>query len=214
MDYTDAVKFLSCINDLQEDIASAQRSRRIVVNVGINRLFLHMKDRAVTVLSEKNIRDSKRYRESEQLFRTFLIRSTSADGTPVSSKQIFENISGLGLRNCAFCLFEDTIEYDRNKDKIFPPHVLLVCAVKEGETYILPKERRRCPLNSIFMRGELSSRNKGYSVFPVFFRNYIYGFLISEVSEDIYTRGEYIAMMIGRTIYHNLSGEAMSSILD
>ena len=69
--------------------------------------------------------------------------------------------------------------------------------------YILAKERQDCLLSDIFTRNELSSKCKGFAAFPIFYSDRIYGILLSELTEDIFSRGEFLALQIGRSFYIN-----------
>ena len=42
---------------------------------------------------------------------------------------------------------------------------------------------------------------QGFVALPVFFRDRLYGFMLCELSGDIYERGEYIALQLGRAIH-------------
>lgn len=201
MEYTDTEKFLACIKRLQEGMAYVQHMRSVNVNVYINRLFLHMKDKALSVISEKNIRDKNKHLLNERDQRDFMVRTLTADRSGDGIRRIFGNIGSLGMKNAAVYMFDEPVRYERDRFALFPERISLVCTVKEGELYMLPKERSECELRDMLYRKELSSKCSGYLTFPVFFGEIIYGFMVCELDDDIYTRGEYIAMLIGRAIY-------------
>ena len=49
----------------------------------------------------------------------------------------------------------------------------------------------------------MTMKGRGFIVFPVFYKDIIYGFLMCEAINDVYERGEFIAIQLGRTLYLN-----------
>ena len=113
------------------------------------------------------------------------------------------HISKLGLNNSAVYLFEQPVEITGENTDIFPETILLRCVLKSGEIYLLPKERQKCAVSEIFSRNELSLKCSGYVAFTLFYSRFVYGILICELTSDIYYRGDYISLQLGKTFYLN-----------
>ena len=57
----------------------------------------------------------------------------------------------------------------------------------------------------MFRRIEIPPKCQDSVVFPVICKTRIYGFLISEITSDIPSTGEFIAEQIGRLIEHSVA---------
>ena len=66
---------------------------------------------------------------------------------------------------------------------------------------MLPPERQECMIRDIFSREELSSEGKGYTAFPLFFGNRVFGVLVCGMNREILDKGEYISAQLSRAIY-------------
>ena len=70
--------------------------------------------------------------------------------------------------------------------------------------YILCRKKDSFAVQKIFfVRDETSMKCRGFIVLPVFYKDIIYGFLMCEAIDDIYERGEFIALQLGKTFYIN-----------
>ena len=197
MEYTDSEKLIQCVNRLQNAIAVAQRMHGVTINTYINRLFLRMKDKALSVVSDKCGNITKHEIDVQVRMKEFLVRAGMAKGIC----GLFSHFGVLGIRNGAVYLFDEDVRYEPGKDADFPDHVQTICVMKNGELYMMSEERGKCRLDEMLTRRDLSSRCSGYAVFPVFFRDIIFGVFVCELQDDICARGELIAMELGRTIY-------------
>ncbi|MBO6301100.1 MAG: LacI family DNA-binding transcriptional regulator [Ruminiclostridium sp.] len=197
MEYTDSAKLIQCVNRLQNAIAAAQKMHGVNINTYINRLFLRMKDKALSVVADKCGSIIKHETETQAKMKEFLVRAGMAEGV----RGLFSQFGVLGIRNGAVYLFDEDVRYEPGKDTPFPDHVHPICVMKNGELYMMTDERRKCRLDEMLTRRDLSSRCRGYAVFPILCRDHIFGVFVSELEDDICARGELIAMELGRTIY-------------
>ena len=200
MEYTDATKLLQSIGRLQRSMNTILKTS--ASSIMINRLFARMKDRIISVLSEQQIKESNIALEYQKNLQDFkIICSAKKHSSGRNADRIFRNINKLGIQNAAVYLFNFPLKYDLSKRINFPEHIYLQCVVRSGEVYLLPKERRQISLREMFTRNELPVKCRGYAAFPLFYSDLIYGFLLCELTDDIYKRGEYIAMELGEAIY-------------
>ena len=73
--------------------------------------------------------------------------------------------------------------------------------MKGGELYL--PSRQNCHVSEIFSRNELSRKCKGYVAFTLFYSKYIYGILLCGLTDDIYNRGDYLALQLSKALYLN-----------
>ncbi len=202
MHYTDAVKLLKSTDRLQAGITNSQRS--VSAGYMVDRIFLRIKDRTVIALSEQNIQDNEGFISSRENIQQFLINGTAYGGAKQDTiESIIRNIDKLGIRNAAFYMFDEAVVYNSANPYMFPENINLRCVIKSGELYVVPKQRQKSTISSIFTRSELPVRCSGFVVLPVFYRDLIYGVFLCELTNDIYNRGEYLAVQLGRTVYLN-----------
>ena len=201
MEYTDAAKLITSIERVQIGMNNNyQRSpaSRIITN----RLFALMRDKAMCSLAEKKSIERENVLEKRRMMQDFMIASMNAKGTKSEREEyIFRNITKLGIKNAAVYMYDSPVQYGFHRSADFPENIKLRCVVRSGEMYLIPKERQFCRINDIFVREELPSRCSGYAPFIIFYDDKIYGIILCELTSDIYDRGEYIALQLGRTIY-------------
>ncbi len=199
MKYTDAQKLLESMDKLQKAMNNINSSS--AVNAMINSLFLEMKDNAITALSEERIQYKKRLvYQREELLNFLIARTFDKKG---DYNNILMNINKLGVNNAALYMFEKPLVYDYKSNAYLPDMINLKCIVRDGEVYLMSEERQLCRTKDIFVRDETSMKCRGFIVLPVFYKDIIYGFLMCEAIDDIYERGEFIALQLGKTFYIN-----------
>jgi|GEM_PF-2579422 len=202
MHYTDAVKLLKSTDRLQAGITKSQRS--VSAGYMVDRIFLRIKDRTVIALSEQNIADNEGFVSSRESIQQFLINGTVYGSAKQDTiENIIRNIDKLGIKNAAFYMYDEAVVFNSANPYMFPESINLRCVIKSGELYVMPKQRQKSSISSIFTRSELPVRCSGFVVLPVFYRDLIYGVFLCELTDDIYNRGEYLAVQLGRTVYLN-----------
>ncbi|MBR1864265.1 MAG: substrate-binding domain-containing protein [Ruminococcus sp.] len=193
MEYTDAVKLIKSIERIQDGMNRAQRS--LAATVLVNRLFARMKDKAIIALSKQMLEKETQYTFERERLEDLLITALTPDR---SQESIFRGFGKLGLDNSALYVFDNPVDYSAGRDTVFPEQIKLRCIIRSGELYILSGERQRCRLSDILDRDELTARCRGFAAFPIFCGDLIYGLMMCELTGDVFERGEFIAMQIGR----------------
>lgn len=202
IEYTDASKFIKSLSRLQNTLNCLQKSPS--VRIEINKLFAGMRDRTICAISEKKNAENEAYTYSRRMLQDFLIKGMiKTDDTDANIEGLLRNINQLGLKNAAFYLYDKPVKFEKRPKFVFPDYLNLKCVIKSGEIYILPKERQKCSTEDIFTRDELSLKCKGFVTFVVLYKDLIYGFLLSEITRNIYERGEHIAIQLGKSLYLN-----------
>ena len=204
MEYTDTAKLIKSIDRLQAGMNVMVKSP--AANVMNNRLFSYMKDLALRYLSKKLTAEQTTFNSSRDSLVQFLISGIDFSGSEEDlMPRILRSFDKLSINNAAFYMYSRPVHIvGMPKEEDFQLSVELRCALKNGEIYVLPKERSETAVHDMFMRDELNSDCNGFVVFPVFHGTYIYGALVCEATPDIYDRGEYIAGQIAGAIYSAL----------
>lgn len=201
MNYTDITKFTGCINKLQNTMNFNQKS--LAANVMNNRLFLRMKDRAIRAMAESMNKAGRRYYDNKTSMQHFIVESMDfGNDFEKATDRIIRNFDKMGISNAAFYMFTQPI-VTNGHDMQIPNYINLCCVIKEGELYILPKDRRLSSITRLFLREELTVNRSGFAAFPVFCRNIAYGFLICELDESLSDKGELIATRLGMALCIN-----------
>ena len=199
MEYTDVWKFLMGVQRLQTGINAQQQGRE---NTYVNRMFLHMKDDAIKSLSEMRIREYNDNKEARSRFRRFMIKGMNYyDDKEKVQMDILNSMDLLGVKNAAFYMFENPLLKAQLDKKEYPEFINLVSVIKNGNVYVIPESRRQRPMSDIFIQREIKIYNKRFVTFPVFYERIFYGFLLLELTNDIYHKGEFFASQIGMLVH-------------
>ena len=201
MAYTDAAKLLKSIDRLQNSVNGTQKSTGM--NIYIERLFNHMRDAAILAQAENSIRFNDHIMETRQKMTDYMVDITDffEEDSSVSFDSMIAHFDKLGLPNAALFLFDKPVLFDEENEDLFPNTIYLHCLTKDGELYVLPKERQSGQTTEMFRRTELPPKCRECTAFPLFHKRNIYGFLVSELTKDIATTGEFIANQLGRLFY-------------
>jgi len=201
--FSDAGKLLRSIDRLQNSVNNSLKSGSSGNNAYIDHLFTHMRDAAIMSLAEDNIRFNDHIVETRQTLSDYMVDITNFfdDDTSDSFSNMIMHFDKLGLPNAALFLFDEPAIFSEEKEDLFPDNIYLHCLTKEGELYVLPKERQSGRTSDMFRRSELPPKCRECAAFPIFYRKKIYGFLVSELTKDIATTGEFIANQLGRLFY-------------
>ena len=205
MNYTDAEKLLQSIGRLQASVNIEQGANPGGPNQFINRLFTHMRDAAILAQAESLINANERRINFRSEFQDCLVELTDF-GNEVADKEtrtnrIISNFNMVGLQNAALFLFDEKVTYEENNDELFPDKINLRCVLKEGELFVIPKERQSGLTEVLFHRIELPPKCRQSVILPVLFKNNIYGFILTEMTHEITSSGNFLANQIGRLLY-------------
>ena len=170
-------------------------------NTLINRLFLHIRDRAILALYEDHSQIDKKSREDLRRLKSLSIYSMgSGEEQQRTFERIMKKFSELNIQNGALYLYEKPVKYSAAEISAFPDHIDLKCVVRDGVITMIPKTRQRSLVSNLFTRSELPKKSRGFIVFYVFYDDIIYGLLVCELDNNIYERGEYICIELGMAL--------------
>ncbi len=203
MRYTDANKFLRSLSRLQ---GSMNETFRGMYAIGFNnRLFSYMKDKALMSLAFAKAMGEKGYQSGRNKNFEFMINTVNHG---VSGEEGLENVirhfAETAFHDAALYLFEKPVEYDPERPESIPSMINLRCVSKDGALFIVPKDRRECPVSEIYTRNEIPYEAKGYTSFPLFYGKLLFGILVGGINRSLMETGEYLSFLLGKTIYTNL----------
>lgn len=206
IEYTDASKIVRSIERLQGTINEVSKS--VSVNMALDQIFRHLRNRVVIAFSTRMISFNENNTKTKTSWENFLIECTDFSKNSKDLKEVLvKNFHKLELQNAGLFFFEKPAYFVRESTYLYPDEIRFHCYTKGGELFVIPKERQKCLLADMFRREELFSYLKGVIVFPIIFKNYIYGILVCEMTKDINEKGEFIADQLGRTMYVNHTQE-------
>ncbi|MBR4819835.1 MAG: substrate-binding domain-containing protein [Clostridiales bacterium] len=205
IEYTDAAKLLQSIGRLQASVNIEQSNRAGGANQYINRLFTLMRDKAITAQAERIIEGNEQRSAFQQNFTDFAIAVTDFNNerSPLEDmrNRIVSNFDKLGLMNSALFFFDKRVDYEEGSDELFPEKIRLYCVLKEGELFVIPKERQVVSTEDMFQRVDLPPKCRECVPIPIFYKRSVYGFVVTELTHDIMNGGNFLADQIGRFLY-------------
>ena len=200
MKYTDAAKLVDRIERFQSGVARAHPSR--FTNVSLNRLLLRMKDNAILALSKELAQERNNIKQELFRLQDFTIDSMGYDTTPEENfNALLRSIGKFISQNAAFYMFEEPVVHSAERDDSMPQIADLKCVIRDGIVKLIPETRQRCAIKDVFTRLDLPKNCPGFIVFPVFHLNTTYGLLLCSPEGDIYDKGEFFALQLGRAVY-------------
>ena len=73
--------------------------------------------------------------------------------------------------------------------------------MRNGELFILPAERRECPVAEIYNRDELPEEKLGYVSYPLFCGKYLFGMMVCAADPKLFEIGEFLTFQLNRAIF-------------
>ena len=139
---------------------------------------------------------------SRDMFRKFLIKSMDYNHDKDKVRMdLLTSINMVGIKNAALYIFESPVTMEQIAVRDYPELIRLVSVVKSDVIYQIPEGRQYRPLSDIFIQREIKVYNKNFVTFPIFYEKSFYGLLLTDLSPDIYDKGEMIATLIGMVVH-------------
>ena len=200
MKYTDAAKLVERIDRFQAGVALAHPS--LFTSVSLNKLLLRMKDNAILSLSRELAQEKNNIKQELFRLQDFTIDSMGYDNTPEENfNALLRSIGKFISRNAAFYMFEKPVVHSEEHSDNMPQIADLKCVIRDGNVKLIPDKRQRCAIKDVFTRLDMPKKCPGFIVFPVFHLNTTYGLLLCSPEGDIYDKGEFFALQLGRAVY-------------
>ena len=202
MDYTDGNRFVYCIERMQAAMNTNKGS--VYVNIRNNRLLSGIRDKALISQFIARNMERREYESGRDGIFQFLVESAAFDQENTGDvESVVERMHYYGVRNAALYLFEEPVEYREGERLQFPESIRLRCVVRNGELYVIPRERQECPMALMFSGQELIHEGKGLTAYPLFFGRTVYGYYVCNMNRQLMDTGEYMALQLSHAIYLN-----------
>ena len=199
MEYTDVWKFLRSVQRLQTGINKQTIGRE---NTFVNRLFLRMKDDGIKAVSDMGTKERYDNLQFHARLRRVLIRGMDYHGDKnVVMKEMMNSLKMLNIKNAVFYLFEKPVIKEDIESLNYPDKVLLKSVIKSGDVYMIPDEKQVRALSDIYIQREIKTYNIQFVTFPIFFERNFYGFMLCELTDELYNQGELISNVMGTLIH-------------
>ena len=204
--YTDPNRFIYDFNRLQGTMNESLKAANVIAMN--NRLFSTMKDRAIQFHGvQKRISDSG-YSNGRNRIQDFMTWTTNY-GEPGEDalEYLIRQMDRIGLMNAAMYLYRNPIVCSDDGPVHLPDTMQLRCVVRNGELFIIPAERRECPVAEIYNRDELPEEKLGYVCYPLFCGKYLFGMMVCAADPKLFEIGEFLTFQMNRAIFMNRIAE-------
>jgi hypothetical protein len=127
-----------------------------------------------------------------------------------SINEIMKALTIFNVNNAALYMFEKPMSDKEVLERKYPDHMLLKGVIREGEFYRISEGKQNRKLQDIYIQRVNKSSNVAFISFPLFYNDIFFGFLICELTDDIYEKGGLIANITSLAInkaYNNASAE-------
>ncbi|WP_026508635.1 diguanylate cyclase domain-containing protein [Butyrivibrio sp. MC2013] len=149
----------------------------------------------VKALNEENGRLTREKMLNEQEMRLFCRRTMSfTTGNDKSYSAILSDLGWLGIDKAALCLTPRMFIHDFRDEYELPDKLLLKAILRDGR--VSSPKKQEMTMEEIFKKLSNGEKNQ-YVMFPIFYGNEYYGFLICNMTEDLYINGDFLAGQAG-----------------
>ena len=200
--YTDPNRFIRDFSRLQGTMNESLKSGyAVTVN---NRLFSLMKNKAIQFHGIRKRMISAGYSTGRNRIQDFLIWTTNY-GKPGEEalESLIRQMDRIGLTNAAMFLYREPIVYSDGDSRQLPVTMQLRCVLRNRELFVIPADRKECPVAEIYDRDELPANKMGYVSYPLFCGKYVFGMLVCGADERLFEIGEFLTFQLGRAIHMN-----------
>ena len=198
LEYTDVWKFLTNVTRLQNGI---NKQQHMIENVYVNRLFLRMKDDAIRSISKMRIDEQNEKIQFRSRLRQFLIRNMNdypSDKIPLD--EIMKTLTIINVKNAALYMFEKPMSEKEVFNREYPDTIYLKSVIRDGEFFHITEGKQLRKLQDIYIQRVNKSSSVAFVSFPIFNNDRFFGFLICELTDDVYEKGELIASVTSMAI--------------
>nr|AHF25604.1 periplasmic-binding protein/LacI transcriptional regulator [uncultured bacterium Contigcl_23] len=202
MMYTDPNRFVYDLGRIQATVNESMRPSHVTTMN--NRLFTLMRDKAIQSQGVRTRTVTGRYSTGRNRIQDFMIWTTNY-GKPGEEALEFliRQMDKIGLQNAAMYLYREPIIYTGSDGEQLPDTMRLRCVIRDGELFMIPADRKECPVAEIYDRDELPVEKLGYVSYPLFYGKYLFGMLVCGADEKLFEIGEFLTLQLSRAICMN-----------
>ncbi|MCI5494095.1 MAG: GGDEF domain-containing protein [Lachnospiraceae bacterium] len=110
-------------------------------------------------------------------------------GNDASYRTVIQNLGWIGIRNASLFLLEQPKIHLQGETFELPEYLYLKAALKDGKSQNISVEKQKITPDRMFAYHTKEQTNK--VLFPIFSNEFIYGFLLLDLTEEIFQNGEF-----------------------
>ena len=122
-------------------------------------------------------------------------------GRDQSYSVLLENLDWLQIKNACIYMFSRPILHLYRENFIVPDEVFVKAILKNGEVAAVPLAQQREQTENLFSNQHIQSEERFSRVLlPLFFKETLYGVLLCDMTEMLYTNGEFLVNQMGSAV--------------
>lgn len=150
------------------------------------------------ILNEQIQKQDQYYLDIKQYVRNLMLFER---GTDSDYGNLFHNIEWLQISSAFLFLYEQPIIHLQGEPFAPPASLLLKTIHDKKSVSIVPKPQQTIPLDALFSNQTLLQQERFSFVFlPLYSNEFIYGFLLCDLTDPIFDNGEFISGLMSAAV--------------
>ncbi|WP_281086558.1 GGDEF domain-containing protein, partial [Eubacterium ruminantium] len=200
LDYVDMDNLVGHIERLYDvvcqkhsDIEKQFRFRMIVDNI-LRRVIYHMDYKVGNVRFE---------RQNEINYMKMFVRDSLnfRKGNDTSYVALLRCVDWLDIQNAYLYIFEEPISHLYKEAFKIPENVNMKGFLKDGKIFTVPVNKQRVKIDNVVHNKVYGNGRRDYVLLPLFYNEIQYGLLLCDLSDKLYTNGEFLANQLGAAVH-------------
>lgn len=122
-------------------------------------------------------------------------------GRDQSFSTLLENLDWLQVKNAAVYMLPEPVLHLFKENYKAPKKLYLKAVLRNGKVSIIPTIKQEKKQAEIFNNQQLESEGRhDWVVLPLFFKEMVYGILLCDMTEEMYTNGEFLINQVSSAI--------------
>lgn len=114
-------------------------------------------------------------------------------GSDSSYASLLANLDWLQIKNAFLYLFETPFTHLFGEDFTPPEYVYLKAVLQNGTSHSVPSIYQQVPLSNVFrILSDQKVNTSSFVLFPLFYNETLYGLLLCNLTEELYSNGEFL----------------------
>lgn len=122
-------------------------------------------------------------------------------GNDTAYTALFGFMDWLQIYNAYLYVFEEPITHLYQEKFVKPDYVLLKAYLKKGQLNTVPLNRQKIPVQDIFNNEYVEDKRYDFVLLPVFYNEMQYGLLLCDLTDKIYSNGEFLTNQAGAAVH-------------
>ena len=113
---------------------------------------------------------------------------------------ILNNLSNFGIKNGFVYVYNEPVIHEIGEDFKAPDKILIKAAMNDGDIITIPKAEQEISINDIYEHKFMDDKKYTMVLMPLYFRKYLYGFMLYDLTDVSYRGGDYLANQYSTTV--------------